>query len=91
LCKCAACLGEEDRAKDDCKFFDVDDSARQLLHAWSLYVEEGHTPLNTLPLWVAEVGAMVRDFRTRKELKALIDTDEKRKARELLKAHGLVK
>ena len=58
---------------------------------WSLYVEEGNTSLVDLPLWVAEVGAMVRDYRSRRELKELVDTEEKKKARELLKAHGLVR
>lgn len=90
MCKCAGCVGEAVPGAD-CKYHGTDDRARHLLHVWSLYVEEGNTSLVDLPLWVAEVGAMVRDYRSRRELKELVDTEEKKKARELLKAHGLVR
>lgn len=74
----------------DCKHRDVGAHESYLYRTWTLYVEEGNTPLIHLPTWVAEVGELIRDYRGRREHKQLRDLEEKRESEELLKQYGML-
>lgn len=88
-CRCDTCQGETDELSSSCKYKDVSPRAVTLCNAWFLYVEEGNTPLSELPAWVAEVGTLIKSYRTKKELRTLIDREEKDKCKDLLKQYGL--
>lgn len=90
LCKCAACQGETTEPEADCKFVHVGSNERFLYRTWSLYVEDGNTPLTQLPAWVAEVGDLIRDYRGKREHKRLRDAEEKKATEELLKQYGML-
>lgn len=89
-CKCEHCEGETETRGSDCKYAAVPDSAAYLVSTYTRYVVHGNTPLLALPRWVAEVGDLYQDYRNRRERKQLLDLEEKREARRLLKQYGML-